>query len=568
MDPQELSVTLVTFAIAFIVTVLPMYFYMRAKYRKLQKASADAQQNWQEKYAELAHVGTDYADFLNLLEGLKSKRYDEMVRMTWDRLKQGIIKLTVNDYYSFWTGLHGAKDIVFFRCTSRIDPVLWQTPEMAVYQNSQCENVEFLSKKPDSEKKELDTIIKKALVSLNGEKLDHGNFERIFIIDDDQRSDDTSLEALISTLQAQSKFFDVKAICISKKEIPLPDRPQDFGIVVSANGDVALMDLEVSEDGEAGGGRLVFEKDEIQRYAGIYRAISQKCSSDGVIFSHTETWSKEKIRDAILSLQAVSIFGENRCLRCFQNAEEILATRWEGVSKKSISEGKLMWLHILDAENTKTAEIVASLKPHWILEIGCGPGRIIQKVLSTATEHRIPLERIVGFEQNAEIYREALERFITEPRVLIQHILFGNGVGTIPYEDDFFDLAIGVSNIVGWQNGKEEDWISEVCRVSKSFFFTVYTRGSEDRRIEMYKALGCPAAKRNGQIELRIVDAFGGASHITKSYDENDVRNLASKICAKYRGATFDSFAVGDYMIGCIVSKYGKQAKSIQLGKK
>lgn len=558
MALQDVTIFTLTVSIVLIIVILPLLIYYRKKSKDLNEECSREKMELREEYSKLEQTSNEYVNLAKLLQKIKTIRYDELIKRTWDELRSGIIKLTMDDYIRFWTELHGAKDIIFFRCTSRIDPYLWETKELKLYQQRQVENVESYMAKSEKVKRDIAERIAGLWDEMNIEfhQDKETNFGRIFIFDKNRISEAESLKALVSTINAQGKSFNVKAICINEREIPLLDRPQDFGIVISEKGDILLMHLEVTPDGEAGGGRIIFDKEIISRFIDVFNKIEEKCVSDGVLFPTNKKRTAKEIMNAIQELKPVSIFGENRCLKCLENAENVVDKEgWrEVLEKKPLERDKKMWYEILEAENKTIDEIVERLRPHFSLEIGCGPGRVVRRILSASNKEGFPVERVVAFEQNDEIYRYTLSKFITHPQVLIQHQLFSNSGASIPYENDFFNLAIGVSNIVGWQEN-EVNWITEVCRVSENFFFTVYRQGCEDERYRMYQALSCPASYRNGNIELQLVDAFSGKAHVTKSYEKEDVRGFAETVCKHYNGSTFDVFDVGDYMIGCLITK-------------
>lgn len=496
----------------------------------------------QEEYEALKKASHGFEKLASLFKSIKTKRYDDLIHSTWDSLQQGIVKLTVRDYFTFWTQLHGENDIIFFRLTSRINPKLWDTDMMKLYQRRQMENVEAYYSKPPAQREKITETIE----NLFGEKIEN-NFERVFIYDEKQLTNSEIVNVLARTISEQVKHIDVKLLCIDSRERPLPTRPQDFGIVVTEKGDRLLMDLEVSPEGEAGGGRIVFDEDIINSYVDIYSQIDNVSKA----LSRKVEWGINKIKKEITSLKPVFIYEENRCLKCFVEAERMVSSgKW-----KKESYPKRMWYEILDAENQATKDIFVETRPHRILEIGCGPGRIIQQLLQASHEKGIPIERIIGFEQNPEIYAYAFHRFLPHINVYIQRQLFGDNGGSIPYDDDFFDLVIGVSNIVGWQKS-EEQWIREAFRVSKNFFFTIYKHGLEDERRDMYQSLGCEATQlMNGNLQLTLVDAFGKKPHITKSYEKEDVENFLEKVLSENKGSTYEIFDVGKYMFGCLLRK-------------
>lgn len=110
------------------------------------------------------------------------------------------------------------------------------------------------------------------------------------------------------------------------------------------------------------------------------------------------------------------------------------------------------WYDIVYSEQKALADLLTNMdvKPQGILEIGCGPGRIIHYF--RFNEKRASNIRIVGYEQNSEISNYCRERFSLYPNITIQSQLVG-------YESDgrfseirsgdrnSFDLILAVSNL-------------------------------------------------------------------------------------------------------------------------
>lgn len=272
------------------------------------------------------------------------------------------------------------------------------------------------------------------------------------------------------------------------------------------------------------------------------------------------------LRQKIMTLSPERIYKENRCLKCFRESAEMVNTgKWKKLSDRN---PRKMWYQILDDENRATKEIVTKMRPRRVLEIGCGPGRIIDEILSIPPKQMPYFERIIGIEQNHEIYNSAFDKFlkIAPNRVVIREHLFGDGKGegennrySLPFDDNYFDLAIAVSNIVGWQKD-EVKWICEVLRVSEACFFTVYrkklgNKNLDNERMKMYKGLGCEAyMDENENIWIKDVDAFG-KDCVTRSYSHEDIVKIIKEVSNQVKNLTYQEININQYMYGFLLTK-------------
>lgn len=279
---EEILLAIVTILAGALISY---YFWVRHKLEEKEKESRTLSQNFEDqkklleeqdaeikKYENIKEVFKRDEKIASVLATLKSKRFKDLILRTLDSLSDGIVKLTGDDYFRFWTDLHTAKDVIFFRVTSRIDPRLWKTDEMKAYQERQIENIKaFNSKFSKKEKEGFAEKIEKRL----GEKV-QGNFERLFIVDSTQLGRNRVVRALAETIYEQKKHISIKALRISPDEKPVPSKPQDFGILITENGDALLMDLELSDDWEPAGGRVIFDPDKIRQYWDYYKAVEAK----------------------------------------------------------------------------------------------------------------------------------------------------------------------------------------------------------------------------------------------------------------------------------------------------
>jgi len=490
--------------------------------------------------------------------GRISGKYSAFIKGKMEDFSEGRIALTVNDFYQFWTDLFVGNDVIFFRCTSRIDPKLWiETPDMQLYERRQMENVAAYKDKTPKEK---------YISSINNmfKKMKHNgvNFERIFLIDDSQRSDKKTLTALVSTISRQIKSgITVRVICIRSDERPTFYRPQDFGIVLTENEDKLLMYLEVGEHGEQEGGRIIFDERDIDRFEDYYLKMERKSR-------RIDSDNPEKIAELIKQMHSFDISDKelygNRCCQCLNDAE----SRVDDGSWRNERTPRKTWYEVVYNENERLREELIGKRPREILEIGCGPGRVINQILKVRSEIRQTVT-VVGYEQNTEICDDARDRFAhLGQQVDIQHYFVGedkegNWTPIKKGHERRFNMVLALSNIVGWQKN-EERWIKEVLRAldyGGTFFFTVYRKGYELERARMYKASGDILKLKNGKNGdiMLVVDAFQGEEHVTGSYDKNEIEEILTKVVSS--GSEFQAepiFEVGRYMWGCLISKSEK----------
>lgn len=266
----------------------------------------------------------------------------------------------------------------------------------------------------------------------------------------------------------------------------------------------------------------------------------------------------EKIKQIILNLHIrKGLYNDtgrvNQCLLCLLDVEKkIKSGEWKNISNPD----KKLWYQINYDENQAVKNLIKEIRPREILEIGCGPGRIIDLILGTAREVKFHIERIIGLEQNREIYLHAYTRFLkSDPRTV--HILdyfYGDSGSLYLFNESEFDITLAVSNLVGWQED-EVKWMKEAFRVSKQLFFTVYKKGFEEQRRRMYEAL-CGGARidENRDIWIKNVEAFGKECR-SKSYTRISIENKIEKVLESFPNSSYHSVEVGDFMFGYLLRK-------------
>jgi len=450
---------------------------------------------------------------------IKTKRFIEAFDDAIDSLKEGKIKLNEKEMLRFWSELHTPNDIIFFRCTSSINPDTWNNTYMRQYERRQIGNIKEYDLKIKEEKEKYMRIIGGAL---SGVEINGHNFERIFIVNDDQLKDEKLLDEIAQRIHQQLPFMTIKVVRTS--EISSSDY-EDFGIIINEKGDKFVMYLEIMGDRKVGGGWVSFDNEVIGRYMRAYKTIQHICPTPikkGVSIENI----KRIIREAELSGE--DIFT-NRCLQCYKETEDTLkSNEW-----RNLPLAQRIWYQINDDENKAIIKILNKTKPKKVLEVGCGYGRVIQLMFDSYKT----CEKIVGIEQNKEIYEHAYERFDKPEfeKVVIMQRLIEKSVG-VPFDDDYFDLCIDSSNLVGWQED-ETEWLKEMIRVSKTVYFSVYKKGKERERKNMYGTRPPDASIKdiveiddNQNIILKNVDAFGGESHMTKSYTKECIKEILEKV--------------------------------------
>lgn len=500
---------------------------------------------------------TDIAPKIANLFGIVSGRHKGLVEQKLEDLLNGNVTLSVKEYYQFWTDLHVDNDVIFFKCTSKINPELWMTsPDMQLYEQRQTANIYFYRNKSTEEyrKDAMKLIKEKSNISYNGES----NFERIFMIDEEAaRKNKNQVESLAQTIARQiKKGINVKTICIKSNEIPTFSRPQDFGIVMTYGGTKLAMYLEVDNDGLQQGGQVLFDNTKIEEFERHYIEVEK-------VAKQVNMENAEEIRDHILDqLTKVTDISEiygNRCYNCLEEGEKKAnSADWE-----KDRTPKRVWYEIIREENDLVRQVLLSKKPRDILEIGCGAGRMINLALDLEKKEgeRLGWEigNIEAYEQNNVIRNLLARKFRHDRRVIIHKGLVGRNGQTkrfyhiLPEHEDQFDLVLAVSNLVGWQCD-EEEWIKEVLRAGSSLFFTVYKKGWELERVRMYQASGDVVVKcTNGDIEM-LVDAFENQRHRTKAYDKDEIERKVDGLASDVPLKPY-SYYEGRYLHGFLLTK-------------
>lgn len=227
------------------------------------------------------------------------------------------------------------------------------------------------------------------------------------------------------------------------------------------------------------------------------------------------------------------------CLKCLVSTEKVISRG----SLANLPAPARRWHEMFLAENKALASVVKKTNPTTILEIGCGGGRLISAAFGSSQQ----INEIVGIERVKEISDCCAERFKNSPSV---RIINDEIHETLPFGDSHFDLCVNSMNLVGWQDN-EEKWLREMLRCSKQVFFTVYKKGMEEKRVEMYRTRGHTkfSYSQSGDV---IVEGCGLAQpSITKAYSKKQI----SQICSAIETAKYRIFPVGELLYGALLTK-------------
>jgi SAM-dependent methyltransferase len=518
---------------------------------------------------------------LEALETSRSENYRLLLETRWSDMEEGTITLTANDYFQFWTDIHTRDEIYFFKVTSSILPFYWNEPEMKLYERTLIKSIEkFLSYESSKRetaygriRKEVSSIIenlvsrykstgiREELIKARVQNMIEDNFERIFILD--PRVTEKDLELLAKIIKRQrSGNVKIRVVGITMNEASTSQRPHDFGLVLTSNGDLFGMFCDVDRFGNPIGGRVITNKEQISDYIDCYLRIRGK--SEEIASNQSE----EAIQSALARIQERGLdishreIYENRCYMCLRKAERIINSGQWANEQSALKT----WFEIVHDEHERLTEVLLDTRGRDVLEIGCGPGRVPNLIMKLVAENVLPTpSRVVAYEQNPEISnycRRDLARHAPLVTVQTQFVGFqadGRYNGLLPGDRDF-DLILAVSNLVGWQGDNEAHWLARVVedglRQGGRLFFTVYKRGFELERARMYKAAGDLIDVNSGEWSEKrditiFADAFGNERHKSKAYDQQEIEAIIKKV--QDSGIAIDRVdikSVGKYMWG------------------
>lgn len=226
------------------------------------------------------------------------------------------------------------------------------------------------------------------------------------------------------------------------------------------------------------------------------------------------------------------------CLKCLVSTEKVIGKG----SMTSLPMPARRWHGMFLAENKALADVVSKSRPNAILEVGCGPGRLINVALSSSQQ----INEMVGIERVREISIFCAARFKSNSNV---RILNEEIREALPFGNSYFDLCINSMNLLGWQDD-EEKWLREMLRCSKQVFFTVYRKGMEEKRLEMYKTRGHTDFSFTDAGDIIVKGCGLAQPSITKAYSKKQIL----QICSAIENTKYTIFSVGELLHGCLIS--------------
>lgn len=517
-------------------------------------------------------------NILKVIQQSKSKSYWSYLTKRLRDMEEGTISLTANDYFQFWTDLHIKDEIYFSKVTSRILPVYWDEPEMQLYERRQFDSIRRFKHSEIETKLEYKIIKEKISLLLEqlkeqykGIGISNGvvkerfkdffeeNFERIFILD--PKSPHEEVERLAKIIKRQlDGGVTVRVICVTMNETSTFERPQDFGLTGTSTGDLFGMFCDVDIKGNPQGGVIIRSEDKIRHYLDCYLKIRGRSIELRRNYSQKEISAiLHNLIQCPIDISDSELYG-NRCYKCLKQAENMINSgKWE------YEESPLQtWYEIVRDEQEAISNILPKLQPNprVILELGCGPGRVINLILKLVSMGKIVQpSRIIGYDQNSEIAGLCTDAFTNHPNVTIYSHFVGfkrdNTFSSVRAMDrKSFDLIIAVSNLVGWQEDNEVKWLTKVIedglKVGGRLFCTVYKKGNELERARMYKASG-DIIYLDTDIVL-VTDAFKGEKHRTKAYKKEDIENILENV-SKAVNIKYEIDSIGNYMWSILIEK-------------
>ena len=558
------------------------------------------QQRLREKNAHEAAAGALAGPLRGIAGHLKAARsncFRSVLNTQLAALAAGNVTLTADDYFQFWTDMPRSDDIVLFKATTRLSPEYWDEPEMKLYVNNQIQQIralaEELERNPAKKEKAreylegpLKSLVAKLEHAYRKEKLAENiigrriagfstaRYERVFIID---VSETTAkhvegggyLDAMARAIASQvaGGLIDVRVIPLRVTEMSTFDRPQDFGVVATLDGDAFGMFCDVDHLGNPRGGIISVAPAEVEHYVDRFlrlRGYSRLVPPGSSLGQVKDILTKEIASPRMIS--AAELYG-NRCETCLVRAEKAIATdAW-----RNDTSPLRTWHQIVAEEDAAIREYLVKAQPRGrVLEIGCGPGRVLRVVAGLRKDSLPFVTTVVGYEQSNDMVRScnaSLERLgARDCRAEMYFVGFADGEfsGVLGDERKSCGLVLAVSNIVGWQAEHDAAWVVQtaddglVTDGSGRMFFTVYRRGRELERARMYKAAGDIVKLRaNGDeqsMEIALaVDVFGGEEHVTRAYSLGELKDLLTRVetlSEKRIRVSCQPFEVGTYMWG------------------
>lgn len=150
----------------------------------------------------------------------------------------------------------------------------------------------------------------------------------------------------------------------------------------------------------------------------------------------------------------------------------------------------------LKAEEEKIKEHCQKTEPKFILEAGCGQGRVIEIVLPHS-------EKVIGVDYSPSMVRICSEKFREHKKVKV----YEEDMSDMHFPDEHFDLVILAFNTLGNIDTNKEKVLLEAKRVLKpegTILLSVYSENAREVQHETYKKLGLNVLKEeNNRIYTR-----------------------------------------------------------------
>jgi len=523
--------------------------------KKLKTDLKDLEAAYNEKLKRIKEDQQNFKEAVTILDNTTSKNYKTFFSKRLEEMAIGTFALTADDYFQFWTDLHMLDKISYFKVVSRILPSYWNEPEMQLYEMRQIENIKLVKNENGKNvPKWIGTMLDEIIGSYSPnilrnrtENFFESNFERIFIID--SKWTDDQIEVLKSVIKRQlNGGINVRVLPLKINELSTFKRPQDFGVVVTSTGDVFGMFCDVDKEGHPLGGLIIKNEKEISHYLDCYlrlRGKSTKIENAQMVGNISSFRPPVDISDP-------ELYG-NRCYHCLVNAEKKIENNLWQNEKTALKT----WYEIVYYEQQALTNFLTQLdlKSPSILELGTGPGRVINLIFKLLRSGKIRKpKQIVGYEQNSEIAGYCTDSFRgSDPPVTIHTHFVGFHEGRFmsirPTDRNTFDLIIAVSNLVGWQDDNEVEWITHVIqdglKVDGILYCTVYKKGCELERARMYKASGDIIEFDKKTSDITLIPTFRRTAKIEQQntgesigYDVTN-RNIASLQCPDFTPMTY-----------------------------
>lgn len=447
-------------------------------------------------------------------------------------LRSGELELHLQEFSDLLANTFSESNIIYLRATSLIHPNIWQNNYMIKYGEDQRYNARILETLDNAEREQLRKILAEVLSKRDIRSLGDADFERTFIITNEQIADLRAMVDLIHTICDQSEYMDLR-LCY--EEDLVPQHRRDLGIAVSKDGEIWLYEL-ITLHNTLHGGKLIANDNYLRDAASTYRTVQtqsqpipRNSTFETVVSTINSVTKKSLDLNMLRGIRSQRVAtSANKCLSCFRESERtIKAAKWH-----NFPDDRKVWYEMFQAENDAVLKFVESRQPRRIIEIGCGPGRFIDLFVNMGLDR---FQEIVGIDCDSEMYKECSSRFrgySPKIKILRMEVRYD-----LPYDDNHYDFAINAMNIVGWQDN-EIEWLKEMLRAAKCLFFTVYKRGTEELRMKMYQRRPHETSELglhlNSDGEIVLGDCAVMPNIKSKSYTADQVQSFCDALSAMY----------------------------------